>query len=90
MVNFAHPNIYEPTKSNKDRSFAYNHVQTPEQRKRNERFAKQQNAKRGKPAVEPKTKLEFKSPLNPIVAGLLAFIIIGGLAFELISRIFNS
>ncbi|RKF79551.1 hypothetical protein GcM1_201030 [Golovinomyces cichoracearum] len=43
-------------------------VQTPEQRKRNERFAKQQNAKRGKPAVEPKTKLEFKSPLNPILA----------------------
>lgn len=65
-------------------------VQTPEQRKRNERFAKQQNAKRGKPAVESKTKLEFKSPLNPILAGLLAFIIIGGLAFELISRIFNS
>ncbi|RKF56803.1 hypothetical protein GcM3_192052 [Golovinomyces cichoracearum] len=47
-------------------------VQTPEQRKRNERFAKQQNAKRGKPAVESKTKLEFKSPLNPILADILS------------------
>lgn len=62
-------------------------AQTPVQRKRNEKFAKQQNAKRGKPTTEAKTKIESKNPLSPVLVGLLAFIIFGGLTFELINRI---
>ncbi|EKD14112.1 hypothetical protein MBM_07789 [Drepanopeziza brunnea f. sp. 'multigermtubi' MB_m1] len=61
-------------------------AQTPEQRKRNEKFNKQQDAKRGKPTQEIIKKQSFKSPVSPVVLGLLAFVIFGGLVFELISR----
>lgn len=44
-------------------------AQTPEQRKRNAKFTKEQNAKRGKPAQELKKKQEFKSPVSPMVLG---------------------
>ncbi|TVY47722.1 hypothetical protein LOCC1_G002401 [Lachnellula occidentalis] len=40
-------------------------AQTPEQRKRNAKFAKEQTAKRGKPASEIKKKQDFKSPISP-------------------------
>ncbi|RKF59167.1 hypothetical protein OnM2_062046 [Erysiphe neolycopersici] len=66
---------------------AYKKAQTPVQRIRNEKFAKQQNAKRGKPTFEPMAKNDSKKSLSPVLVGLLAFIIFGGLAFELLSRI---
>jgi hypothetical protein len=45
-------------------------VQTPEQRKRNQKFAKEQTAKRGKPQSEIKKKQEFKSPISPLYLGM--------------------
>merc|ERR1712230_175491 len=63
-------------------------AQTPEQRKRNTKFTKEQNAKRGKPAQELKKKQEFKSPVGPVVLGVLGFVVFGGLIFELLSRFF--
>ncbi|PSS25221.1 hypothetical protein M430DRAFT_15948 [Amorphotheca resinae ATCC 22711] len=65
-----------------------NIAQTPEQRKRNQKFAKEQTAKRGKPASEIKKKQEFKSPISPVALALLGFVVFGGLLFELLSRIF--
>jgi len=64
-------------------------AQTPEQRLRNQKFAKAQDASRGKPgsAVKPKEK-PLKSPISPVWLGILAFIIFGGLVFELLSRFF--
>ncbi|TVY36133.1 hypothetical protein LSUB1_G005572 [Lachnellula subtilissima] len=44
-------------------------AQTPEQRKRNAKFAKEQTAKRGKPASEIKKKQNFKSPISPFWLG---------------------
>jgi len=45
-------------------------AQTPEQRKRNAKFAKEQTAKRGKPASEIKKKQDFKSPISPFWLGM--------------------
>jgi len=61
-------------------------AQTPEQRKRNEKFAKDQTARRGKSEVQIK-KQNSKSPISPLWLGLLGFVIFGGLLFELISKI---
>ncbi|TVY58119.1 hypothetical protein LCER1_G001624 [Lachnellula cervina] len=63
-------------------------AQTPEQRKRNAKFAKEQTAKRGKPASEIKKKQDFKSPISPVWLVVLGFVVFGGLIFELLSRIF--
>jgi len=64
-------------------------AQTPEQRKRNQRFAKENTAKMGKPesAIKKKDK-DFKSPISPLWLGVLGFVVFGGLIFELLSRIF--
>ncbi|KIN03826.1 hypothetical protein OIDMADRAFT_118078, partial [Oidiodendron maius Zn] len=62
--------------------------QTPEQRKRNQKFAKGLTAKMGKPQSEIKKKQDFKSPISPLYLGLLGFVVFGGLIFELLSRIF--
>ncbi|KAI1005097.1 hypothetical protein K3495_g3122 [Podosphaera aphanis] len=65
-------------------------AQTPEQRKRNMKFSRLQDAKRGKPVVSAdlKTKQEYKKPpVSPFWASVLAFMLLGGLMFELISRI---
>jgi hypothetical protein len=48
-------------------------AQTPEQRKRNQKFAKDQSAKRGKPASEIKKKQDFKSPISPIWLGMSSY-----------------
>jgi len=63
-------------------------AQTPQQRKANLKFAKEQETKMGKPASAIKKKDEFKSPISPLWLGLLAFVVFGGLIFELLSRIF--
>jgi len=59
-------------------------AQTPQQRKANERFAKQETLKRGKPESAIKKKEKFKSPIGPVWIGLLAFVICGGVVFELL------
>ncbi|KAG9230241.1 hypothetical protein BJ875DRAFT_162582 [Amylocarpus encephaloides] len=63
-------------------------AQTPEQRKRNAKFAKEQTARRGKAPQEIKKKQDFKSPISPFWLVILGFVVFGGLGFELISRIF--
>jgi len=63
-------------------------VQTPEQRKRNAKFVKAQDAARGKSEsdLKKKEKRSFKSPINPVIAGLLIFVVVGGLLFDPIAR----
>ncbi|KAI8965693.1 hypothetical protein F5Y11DRAFT_312067 [Daldinia sp. FL1419] len=65
-------------------------AQTLEQRRRNAKFVKDQEARRGKSETEIKksSKGAQKSPISPIWLGILGFIVFGGLIFELISRIF--
>ncbi|KAI1477176.1 hypothetical protein K445DRAFT_57908 [Daldinia sp. EC12] len=65
-------------------------AQTLEQRRRNAKFAKDQDARRGKSETEIKkrTKDVQKSPISPFWLGILGFIVFGGLIFELLSRIF--
>ncbi len=45
-------------------------TQTPEQRKRNLKFAKEQTAKRGKSASEIKKREQQKSPISPLWLGM--------------------
>ncbi|OBT45747.1 hypothetical protein VE00_03981 [Pseudogymnoascus sp. WSF 3629] len=65
-------------------------AQTPQQRMSNQKFAKENTAKMGKPegSILKKKQQTFKSPVSPIWLVLLAFVVFGGLIFELISRIF--
>lgn len=64
-------------------------AQTPQQRKANAKFAKEQTAKMGKPTSElAARKKDFKSPISKVWLGVLAFVVFGGLIFELLSRIF--
>ncbi|KAI0977365.1 hypothetical protein F4678DRAFT_412714 [Xylaria arbuscula] len=65
-------------------------AQTLEQRRRNAKFAKDQDARRGKAEtdVKKRTKDTPKSPISPFWLGILGFIVFGGLLFELISRVF--
>ncbi|OAA64526.1 Endoplasmic reticulum, stress-associated Ramp4 [Niveomyces insectorum RCEF 264] len=65
-------------------------AQTPEQRRRNLKFAKEQDARRGKSESELKKRSKDapKSPISPLWLGLLGFVVFGGLVFELISRFF--
>ncbi|KAF9885119.1 hypothetical protein FE257_000696 [Aspergillus nanangensis] len=59
-------------------------TQTPQQRKSNERFAKSEAAKRGKGKTVVKQKQSSKSPLSIGWVVILAFVVCGGLAFELL------
>ncbi|KAK0727954.1 hypothetical protein B0T26DRAFT_748237 [Lasiosphaeria miniovina] len=63
-------------------------AQTPQQRRANIKFAKEQDARRGKSEdqIKKKVKEVQKSPISPIWFGLLAFVVFGGLVFEAISR----
>ncbi|KAI1486212.1 hypothetical protein F5X96DRAFT_260296 [Biscogniauxia mediterranea] len=65
-------------------------AQTLEQRRRNAKFAKDQDARRGKSENEIKKRNKDvpKSPISPFWLGILAFVVFGGLIFEVISRIF--
>ncbi|KEZ39746.1 hypothetical protein SAPIO_CDS9705 [Scedosporium apiospermum] len=66
-------------------------VQTPQQRRRNAQFAKEQEARMGKAPEELKkrTKEVAKSPISPVWVAILGFAIFGSLIFELISRFFR-
>ncbi|KAL5360755.1 hypothetical protein BJX96DRAFT_150812 [Aspergillus floccosus] len=59
-------------------------AQTPQQRKANERYAKTEAAKRGKGKTVVKQKQQQKSPVSIGWVVLLAFVVCGGLAFELL------
>ncbi|KAF3937607.1 hypothetical protein ABW19_dt0203601 [Dactylella cylindrospora] len=62
--------------------------QTPQQRLANEKFAKREAAKRGKAEGDRKSyDKKAKSPISPMWLGLLAFVVFGGLLFELIRMI---
>ncbi|KAI1462171.1 hypothetical protein F4805DRAFT_409574 [Annulohypoxylon moriforme] len=65
-------------------------AQTLEQRRRNAKFVKEQDARRGKSETEIKkrSKDQTKSPISLFWLGILGFVVFGGLVFEVISRIF--
>ncbi|KAI1106147.1 hypothetical protein F4804DRAFT_330705 [Jackrogersella minutella] len=65
-------------------------AQTLEQRRRNAKFVKEQDARRGKSEtdIKKRAKESSKSPISPFWLVILAFIVFGGLVFEVISRIF--
>ncbi|BDD56505.1 hypothetical protein MAP00_001953 [Monascus purpureus] len=58
-------------------------VQTPQQRKANEKYARREVAKRGKGQIPPKQKQKPKAPVSMGWIAILAFVICGGLIFEL-------
>ncbi|GAB1314356.1 hypothetical protein MFIFM68171_04566 [Madurella fahalii] len=65
-------------------------AQTPQQRRANLKFAKEQEARRGKSEDQIKKRAKDlpKSPISPIWLILLGFVVFGGLIFEVISRVF--
>ncbi|KAJ9142659.1 hypothetical protein NKR23_g7111 [Pleurostoma richardsiae] len=65
-------------------------AQTPEQRRRNLKFAKEQDARRGKSEEQLKKRAKDvpKSPISPLWLGVLGFVVFGGLIFEILSRMF--
>jgi len=65
--------------------------QTPTQRRANEKYAKREEAKRGRPEGIVKAKKGgFKSPISPFWLGILAFVVFGGIVFELVRLIFKA
>ncbi|KAF2405574.1 hypothetical protein EJ06DRAFT_526091 [Trichodelitschia bisporula] len=65
-------------------------TQTPQQRKANAKFARTEESKRGKPIELQKKpeKRNTKSPLSSTWIILLAFVVIGGLLFEVLRLFF--
>ncbi|QDS67616.1 hypothetical protein FKW77_004177 [Venturia effusa] len=65
-------------------------AQTPAQRKANAKFARTEEQKRGLPESLRKkpTKENFKSPLSKGWIALLAFVVCGGIIFELLRMFF--
>ncbi|KAI0544101.1 hypothetical protein F4679DRAFT_566276 [Xylaria curta] len=65
-------------------------AQTLEQRRRNAKFVKDQDARRGKAEADLKKRNKDlpKSPISPFWLGVLGFVVFGGLLFEVISRVF--
>ncbi|KAG5766715.1 hypothetical protein H9Q72_005200 [Fusarium xylarioides] len=66
-------------------------AQTPQQRRRNEAFAKGNEVKMGKSDGQIKKRVEKvqKSPISLFWISILGFVIFGGLVFEGISRFFG-
>ncbi|KUI71109.1 Protein YSY6 [Cytospora mali] len=66
-------------------------AQTPQQRRANLKFAKQNEAKMGKSEEDVKKMIKketAKAPISPLWLGLLGFVVFGGIIFEVLSRIF--
>ncbi|KAF2142095.1 uncharacterized protein K452DRAFT_318400 [Aplosporella prunicola CBS 121167] len=63
-------------------------AQTPQQRLANERFAKSEANKRGKPVTVVKKQEVHKSPISKTWIILLAFVLCGGVIFELLRLFF--
>ncbi|KAJ2896732.1 uncharacterized protein MKZ38_005260 [Zalerion maritima] len=77
---------------NTDQDTPTKQAQTPEQRRRNEKFYRDQAAKRGKSDSEVQKRAKGpaqNSPISPIWLLLLGFVVFGGLIFEVLSRIFG-
>ncbi|KAH6892048.1 hypothetical protein B0T10DRAFT_559646 [Thelonectria olida] len=66
-------------------------AQTPEQRRRNAKFAKGNESRMGKSEeqLKKRTKEVAKSPISPFWLVILGFIIFGGLVFEVLARFFG-
>ncbi|KHN94651.1 uncharacterized protein MAM_07557 [Metarhizium album ARSEF 1941] len=66
-------------------------AQTLEQRRRNAKFAKEQEARMGKSddQIKQRTKETPKAPISPVWIVVLGFVVFGGLMFEALSRIFS-
>ncbi|KAG8666403.1 hypothetical protein FPOAC2_11515 [Fusarium poae] len=66
-------------------------AQTPQQRRRNEAFAKGNENKMGKAEQQVKKRVEKvqKSPISVFWLSILGFVIFGGLVFEALSRFFG-
>ncbi|EJP63854.1 secretory pathway protein YSY6 [Beauveria bassiana ARSEF 2860] len=64
------------------------HAQTPEQRRRNAKFAKDQESRMGKSIdqIKKREKAVQKPTISPFWIVLLAFVVFGGLIFEVIAR----
>ncbi|EGS20991.1 uncharacterized protein CTHT_0028300 [Thermochaetoides thermophila DSM 1495] len=64
-------------------------VQTPQQRRANQKFFKEQEARRGKSEAELKKrqKDQTKPPISKFWLWFLGFVVFGGLFFEVLSRI---
>lgn len=65
-------------------------VQTPQQRRANDAFAKRQENKMGKPIPVVKKQAPAKSPISKVWLILLAFVVCGGLIVELLRILFGS
>jgi len=63
-------------------------AQTPQQRRANAKFAKQEEQKRGKPFAERSKKEVQKASISGLWIALLAFAVCGGIVFELIRLFF--
>ncbi|KAG7289039.1 hypothetical protein NEMBOFW57_005400 [Staphylotrichum longicolle] len=65
-------------------------AQTPQQRRANLKFAKDNESRMGKSEdqIKKRAKDAPKSPISPIWLVLLGFVVFGGLIFEVISRVF--
>ncbi|RFU80892.1 hypothetical protein TARUN_1309 [Trichoderma arundinaceum] len=65
-------------------------AQTLEQRRRNAKFVKDQEARRGKSEdqIKKRVKEAPKSPISIVWLALLGFVVFGGLVFEVLSRFF--
>ncbi|KAM3437461.1 hypothetical protein MY4824_003820 [Beauveria thailandica] len=63
-------------------------AQTPEQRRRNAKFAKDQENRMGKSIdqIKRREKTVQKPSISPFWIVLLAFVVFGGLIFEVIAR----
>ncbi|KAI5779483.1 hypothetical protein EDC01DRAFT_670266, partial [Geopyxis carbonaria] len=64
-------------------------VQTLQQRKANEKFAKREERRKGKPDSESKKGEQTKSPVSGIWLYLLAFVVLGPLGFEFVRMIWG-
>ncbi|KAK3945082.1 hypothetical protein QBC46DRAFT_372694 [Diplogelasinospora grovesii] len=65
-------------------------AQTPQQRRANLKFAKENEARMGKSEdqIKKRAKDTPKVPISPIWLGLLGFVVFGGLVVEVFSRFF--
>ncbi|KAK4996549.1 hypothetical protein LTR66_003853 [Elasticomyces elasticus] len=64
-------------------------AQTPQQRRANEAFARSEAQKRGKPPTAVKKEKPQKAPISRAWVALLAFVVCGGIIFELLRLVFS-
>jgi len=62
-------------------------AQTPQQRRANAKFAKTEEKKMGKPESLTKKKEKVKPPVSRAAIIVLAFVVCGGIIFELLKLV---